>query len=367
MPDHVDADAVVIGGGVIGLAVARALALAGREVTLLEAEPRCGSHTSSRNSEVIHAGIYYPPASLKARLSVAGKAALYRYAQERGVAFRRLGKLIVATRAEEVARLEAIADNARACGVHDLQWLTEPDIARLEPRVRALHGLFSPSTGIIDTHALMAALRHDATQRGAQVVTTSPVTGGHVLDSGGFQLEVGGSEPFSLRCRSVVNAAGLWATHVARSIRGIPTASVPTQHYAKGHYFTLQGKSPFRHLVYPVPVPGGLGVHVTLDLNGATRFGPDVHWVDGVDYGFDESRAHAFYAAIRTYFPDLAPGALAPGHTGVRPKLSAVGEPAADFVIQREAEHGVPGLVNLYGIESPGMTAALAIALEVAR
>jgi len=365
MSAPIEVDAVVIGGGVVGLAVARALGLSGRDVTLLEAEPRCGRHSSSRNSEVIHAGIYYAPGSWKARLCVAGKDLLYAYAAERGVEHRRLGKLIVATRAEEVARLEAIAKSAQACGVHDLEWLAEPDITRLEPSVRALRALFSPSTGIVDTHGLMEALRRDATDRGAQVVTSSPVTSGQVLDSGGFQLEIGGKEPFSLRCTSVVNAAGLWATHAARSIRGIPAASIPVQHYAKGHYFTLQGTPPFTHLVYPVPVAGGLGVHVTLDLNGAARFGPDVDWVDGVDYSFDEGRADAFYAAIRSYFPGLRQGALAPGHTGVRPKLSGAGEAAADFVIQREAEHGVPGLINLYGIESPGLTAALAIASEV--
>lgn len=369
-PPRVDVDAVVIGGGVIGLAMARSLALSGREVTLFEAEQRLGTHTSSRNSEVIHAGIYYPPGSLKARLCVAGKALIYGYAEERGVALRRIGKLIVATREEEVTQLEAIATNARECGVHDLEWLTEADISWLEPSVRAVRGLFSPSTGIVDTHGLMDALRRDAVDAGAHVVTSSRVTGGTVLDGGGFELRVGAaaeadSDAYTVHCTSVVNAAGLWATDVSRSIRGVPKPSIPRQYYAKGHYFTLQGASPFRHLVYPVPVPGGLGVHVTLDLNGAARFGPDVHWVDGVDYSFDESRAEAFYGAIRAYFPSLRDGALVPGHTGVRPKIAGPGEAAGDFVIQREAEHGVPGLVNLYGIESPGMTAALAIGAEV--
>lgn len=365
MSAPIDVDAVVVGGGVVGLAVARALAIGGREVTLLEAEPRCGLHTSSRNSEVIHAGIYYPPGSLKARLCVEGKSLLYAYAAERGVAHRRLGKLIVATSDDEAPRLAAIADNARECGVHDLERLTQPELARLEPAVRGVVGLFSPSTGIIDTHGLMDALRRDATAAGTQVVTHSPVTGGAVLDAGGFELHVGGTEPFTLRSRSIVNAAGLWATDVARSIQGVPSASIPQQHYAKGHYFTLQGKSPFSHLVYPVPVLGGLGVHVTLDLNGAARFGPDVHWVDSVDYTFDETRTESFYAAIRAYFPDLRDGALVPGHTGVRPKLSGPRDAAADFVIQREADHGVPGLINLYGIESPGMTAALALAASL--
>jgi len=364
MSAPLDVDAVVIGGGVIGLSAARALALRGREVTLLEAESRWGMHTSSRNSEVIHAGIYYPPGSLRARLCVAGKQLLYAYAAEQGVEHRRLGKLIVASREDELPKLESILQTARASGVDDLEWLSAADIARLEPSVRAVRGLFSPSTGIVDSHSFMDALRREAVEAGAHVVMSSPVVGGDVL-GGGFELDIGGPDPFMLRCRSIVNAAGLWATRVAHSIRGVPAASIPRQYYAKGHYFTLQGKAPFSHLVYPVPVPGGLGVHVTLDLSGAARFGPDVLWLDDIDYSFDEARAASFYGAIRAYFPELRDGALAPGHTGIRPKLSGPGEPAADFVVQTEKEHGVPGLVNLYGIESPGMTAALALAAEI--
>lgn len=357
-------DVVVVGGGIVGLAVARALAIDGREVTLLEAEARLGQHTSSRNSEVIHAGIYYPPGSLKARLCVTGKQLLYDYAAEHGIGHRRLGKLIVASREAELPKLESLLATARASGVDDLEWLDAADVTRLEPQVGAVRGLFSPSTGIIDSHALLEALRRDAVAAGAQVVTQSPVLGGE-LGGGGFDLQVGGAEPFRLRCRSLVNAAGPWATQVARSLRGVPVASIPRQYFAKGHYFTLRGTAPFSHLVYPVPVAGGLGVHVTLDLSGAARFGPDVQWVDDVDYGFDETRAVDFYAAIRAYFPQLRDGSLVPSHSGVRPKLSGPGEPAADFIIQTESEHGVRGLVNLYGIESPGLTASLALAQEL--
>ncbi len=355
-------DAVVIGGGVIGLAIARALALGGREVTLLESETRLGQHTSSRNSEVIHAGIYYPPLSLKARLCVEGNALLYAYAEEAGVEYRKLGKIIVATRDNEVPALERIRANAEACGVHDLEWLEARDVAALEPAVAAVRGLLSPSTGIVDSHSFMSALRRDAVADDAQIVTSSPLLGGRVLDAGGFELEIGGTEPTTVTCRTVVNAAGLWAQNVARSIRGVPASSIPDQYFAKGHYFTLSGQSPFSHLVYPVPVPGGLGVHVTLDLAGQARFGPDVSWVDGVDYAFEEGREARFCAAIRAYFPALGEGALVRGYTGIRPKLAPSGAAAQDFVIQGESEHGVPELVNLYGIESPGLTAALAVA-----
>ncbi len=276
--------------------------------------------------------------------------------------YRRLGKIIVATRDDEVPALEKIRENAVKCGVHDLEWLEAKDVAALEPAVTAVRGLLSPSTGIVDSHSFMSALRRDAVAGGAEIVTSSPVVGGRVLDAGGFELEIGGAEPTTVTCRTVVNAAGLWAQNVARSIRGVPSSSIPAQYFAKGHYFTLSGKSPFSHLVYPVPVPGGLGVHVTLDLAGQARFGPDVSWIDGVDYAFEEGREARFYEAIRAYFPALGDGALTPGHTGIRPKLAASGAAAQDFMIQSESEHGVPGLVNLYGIESPGLTAALAVA-----
>jgi L-2-hydroxyglutarate oxidase LhgO len=361
MTEAFELDAVVIGGGVIGLAMARALAKRGREVTLLEQDSRLGNHTSSRNSEVIHAGIYYPRGSLKARLCVQGKQLLYAYCADADVPHRRVGKLIVATRDEEIPKLEGILQHARDSGVTDLEWVDARRVAELEPSVKAVRGLLSPSTGIIDSHAFMSALRRDAEERGAHVILTSPVLGGRVT-GGGIELRIGGSEASTALCRTVVNAGGLQAQEVARSIAGVPDSSIPGQYFAKGHYFTLSGRSPFKRLVYPVPVPGGLGVHVTLDMAGQARFGPDVSWQSGIDYAFDEARAAQFYSAIRSYFPSLADGALVPGYTGIRPKLSPAGSPADDFVLQGPNEHGVPGLLNLYGIESPGLTASLALA-----
>jgi L-2-hydroxyglutarate oxidase LhgO len=360
VPSQPELDAVVIGGGVVGLSLARALAQRGRQVTLLEAEPGLGRHTSSRSSEVIHAGIYYPPASLKARLCVEGKLRLYAYAAQAGVEHRRVGKLIVASSEAELAALESIALNAAASGVHDLERLSANDVAALEPQVRSLGGLLSPSTGIIDSHALLAALKRDAVAAGAELVTSSPVTGGAVT-SRGFELRIGGPEPSECTCRQLFNAAGLWAPDVARSLRGVPPSSITTHHLAKGHYYALRGASPFSHLVYPVPVPGGLGVHVTLDLSGAARFGPDVVWTERIDYDFEAPEA-PFYAAIRRYYPTLRDGALRPAHVGIRPKLTGPGTSPQDFVVQGPASHSVPGLVNLYGIESPGLTAALALA-----
>ena len=347
----------------IGLAVARQLALGGREVFLIEKERFVGFHTSSRNSEVIHAGIHYPTGSLKARLCVTGRDALYAYCAERGVAHQRLGKLVVATREDELPALEHIRAAAAANGVA-LEWLDAAEVHRLEPEVSAVRGLWSPLTGIVDSHAFMSALRQDAERAGAIVVLGCPVLSGRVGDDG-IELSLGGDEPARVKFRVVVNCAGLWAPEVARRMEGFPQASIPPQRYAKAHYFVLSGRSPFRHLVYPVPVPGGLGTHVTLDLSGRARFGPDVQWVDTVDYGFDESRADSFYASIRRYWPGLADGALQPGYTGIRPKVTGPGEPPADFLVHGPAVHGVPGLVHLYAIESPGLTAALALAEEV--
>jgi L-2-hydroxyglutarate oxidase LhgO len=362
--EHVDV--AVVGAGVIGLAVARALALAGREVIVLEAEPAIGAHTSSRNSEVIHAGIYYPTGSLKARLCVAGKHALYAYCEANEIPHRRVGKIIVATRDEEIPSLEKLLKHANDNGVGDLEWLDAAAIRELEPEVVAVRGLLSPSTGIIDSHELMSALRRDALAHGAHVLCGTPVLGGAARHDG-IELRLGGAEPVTIHCSALVNSAGLFAPALSRSISGVRAASIPGEFFAKGHYFVLGGRSPFRRLVYPVPVPGGLGVHVTLDLAGSTRFGPDVAWVDGVDYAFDASRADAFYAAVRSYYPALADGALEPGYTGIRPKLGPAGTPAADFVVHSATEHGVPGYVALYGIESPGLTASLALADLVAR
>jgi L-2-hydroxyglutarate oxidase LhgO len=357
-------DVVVIGAGVIGLAVARVLALAGREVVVLETERTIGAHTSSRNSEVIHAGIYYPTGSLKARFCVAGKTALYEYCQRQNVAHAKLGKLIVATRDEEIPALERIEAQARANGVDDLGWLDRADVHSLEPAVSCVKALLSPSTGIVDSHGLMSALRREAEGAGAQVVVTTPVVSGKVRDDG-LELSTGGVAPTTVRCSAVVNAGGLRAQEVARAIAGLPESTIPPAFFAKGHYFLLSGRAPVSRLVYPVPVPGGLGIHVTLDLAGQARFGPDVVWTDGIDYSFDEGRAAAFHTAIRGYLPSVAIEHLAPGYTGIRPKLGPAGAPAQDFLIQGPADHGVPGLVNLYGIESPGLTASLAVADHV--
>lgn len=345
----------------VGLAIARALSLRGHEVTLLEAEPRLGAHSSSRNSEVIHAGIYYASGSLKARLCVAGRRALYEYCAREGIPHERLGKLIVATHDNERPVLERLKIQAEANGVDDLVWLDRADILALEPSISAVRGLFSPSTGIVDSHEYMKMLRRDAESAGADIVSSSPVHGGKLV-AGGIELSIGGSEATTVSCQTVVNAAGLRAQEVARSIVGLNCETIPPQYFAKGHYFVLPGRAPFRHLIYPVPVPGGLGIHLTLDLAKQARFGPDVSWLDGVDYSFDESRVESFYAAITSYFPGLAPGSLSPGYTGIRPKLGSASAPVQDFVVHGPAVHGVPGLLNLYGIESPGLTASLALA-----
>lgn len=357
-------EVVVVGGGIIGVAVGRELALRGREVLLLEAEREFGMHSSSRNSEVIHAGIYYPPGSLKATLCVTGRQALYQYCRAQGVKHRRIGKLIVASGAAQNRKLEQLHDQALANGVNDLEWVDAAKIQQLEPAVVAERGLFSPSTGIVDSGELLASLRRDALDAGALSVRSSPVTAG-AIDANGVTLEVGGELPSRIRSRWLVNAAGLAAQEVARSITGIPGHVIPPSYFAKGHYFTLVGRSPFNHLVYPVPEPGGLGIHVTLDLEGAARFGPDVEWVSAADYVFDPSRESSFRKAIRAYYPALRDHDLNPGYVGVRPKIVARGHAAADFVVQGPAHHGLP-LVNLFGIESPGLTAALALASHVA-
>ncbi|HEV2272255.1 MAG TPA: NAD(P)/FAD-dependent oxidoreductase [Steroidobacteraceae bacterium] len=358
-------DCVVIGAGVVGLAVARALAMRGRETLVLEAESAIGTGTSSRNSEVIHAGIYYPPGSAKAKLCVAGRQRLYAYCEGRGVEHRRCGKLIVAADHEQLQALATIEATARANGVADLRRLTGAEAVALEPAVSCVAALFSPSTGIVDSHGLMLALRADLEHAGGVVACNSPVRRGQ-CEPGAIELEVGTEERIELAARVVINSAGLRAPELARRIAGIPRRSIPPTLYAKGNYYALQGKAPFRHLIYPVPEPGGLGVHLTLDLAGQAKFGPDVEWVEKLDYGVDPARAERFYRAIRRYWPALPDGALRPGYAGIRPKLSGPGAPAADFLIQGPQAHGVRGLVNLYGIESPGMTAALAIAEQVA-
>ena len=354
-------DAVVVGAGVVGLAVARALALAGREVIILEAADGIGTETSSRNSEVIHAGIYYPPGSLKARFCVAGKHALYAFCAERGVPHARCGKLLVATEENQLPKLAAIKAQAEANGVTDLQRLSAGEARALEPALRCVAAYLSPSTGIVDSHAFMLALQGDAEAQGAAIAYKSPLERGRVRDNG-IMLEVGGVEPMQVLARTVVNSAGLHAPCVAASIQGFPPVQVPPAYYAKGNYYSLIGRAPFSRLVYPMPNEAGLGVHITIDLGGQARFGPDVEWIDRIDYDVDPRRADSFYAAIRDYWPGLADGQLAPGYAGIRPKIVGPMDKAADFVVQGPLVHGVPGLVNLFGIESPGLTAALAIA-----
>jgi L-2-hydroxyglutarate oxidase LhgO len=361
-------DVVVAGAGVIGLAVARALAQSGREVLVLEAAGAIGTGTSSRNSEVIHAGLYYPTGSLKARLCVQGRDMLYAYCAERGVSHRRCGKLLVATSEAQISKLQTIAEQATANGVHDLQWLSRDEARALEPALECVAALHSPSTGIIDSHGLMLALQGDLENAGGQVVFNTAVTRPVVVPQG-IEFEAVDSASASstrLLARTFVNAAGLSAPALARQIQGLNPQHVPTAYYAKGSYFSLGGRAPFSRLIYPMPEGGGLGVHLTLDLGGQARFGPDAQWLsvdsaEHIDYTVDPARGDACYAEVRRYWPGLQDGALQPAYSGVRPKISGPDEPAADFVIQGPAEHGVPGLVNLFGIESPGLTSCLAM------
>ncbi len=358
-------DVVVVGAGVIGLAIARALALAGRDVVVLERNTRIGEETSSRNSEVIHAGIYYPTNSLKARLCVRGKELLYSYCEEKSIPYRRCGKVIVAMNEAQHARLQAIRDQGLQNGVDDLRLLDAEAVAGLEPAVECTAGLLSPSTGIIDSHSLMVALQGDLESAGGSLGVLSEFVKATV-DQDGFRLEArSNEEALEVRARAVINAAGLHASTVARAIAGLDPRHIPETRYAKGNYFVYQGKHPFRHLVYPLPEPGGLGVHVTLDLSGQARFGPDVQWIEAPEYTVDETRRDGFLNAIERYWPEVDRAALAPGYAGVRPKLVGPDDPPGDFVIQGPAAHGIPGLVNLFGIESPGLTASLAIAEQV--
>ena len=362
-------DAVVIGAGVAGLAIGRALARRGLETLVLERESSIGTGTSSRNSEVIHAGLYNPPDWLKTRLCVRGRELLYPFCASHGVPHRRCGKLVVATSDSQVPALQRIEAQARANGVNDLRWLSADEAMALEPALRCVAALHSPSTGIIDSHALMLALQGDMEAAGGWLAVQSPVLG-IANHAEGHVLQVGGDLRTELSARIVVNAAGLWAPDLAARIEGLGRALVPQAHYAKGNYFSLAARSPFTRLIYPVPEAAGLGVHLTLDLAGQARFGPDVEWIApaspaAIDYRVDASRSEAFYGDIRRYWPALPDAALQPDYSGVRPKLRPQGEPAQDFVLQGPAEHGHAGLMNLYGIESPGLTASLALADEV--
>jgi L-2-hydroxyglutarate oxidase LhgO len=357
-------DVVIIGAGVVGLAIARALAFQGREVLILEAAESFGTETSSRNSEVIHAGIYYPPGTLKARLCVAGRELLYPFCEQFGVPYRRCGKLIVATSQSQLTELEQIRRAAHANGV-SLEFLERAQAVALEPRLRCEGALHSPLTGIIDSHAYMLALLGQAERRGGTLVTAATVTSLCSEHRGTIGLGINNEEP-SLRANLVINSAGIHAPQVARLMEGFPPQHIPTPYFAKGNYFTLSGRSPFERLVYPVPEPGGLGVHLTLDLAGRARFGPDVQWVEKCEYSVEPQRAARFYAAIRTYWPEIPDGALQPGYAGIRPKITGPAEPAADFRVDGPQTHGIPGMVNLFGIESPGLTASLALADYVA-
>jgi L-2-hydroxyglutarate oxidase LhgO len=357
-------DCIVIGAGVVGLAVARALARGGREVVVVEAENQIGSHTSSRNTGVIHAGIDYPVGSLKARLCRRGKELLYRYCGDRGLAHRRLGKLILAAPGSGAAGRAALAATkakAEALGLTDLAWLDQAEMRRREPALVAPVALFSPSSGIVDQHDLMLALRGDLEADGGALALASPAEGGAVRDDG-FDLRVGGLTAIALRCRVLINSAGFDAPRFAAAISGVSPANVPPRRLMKGSYFVLAGRSPFRHLVYPQRH----GMHASLDMAGALRFGPDSEWVETVDYRVDETRAPKFYGAIREFWPDLPDGALMPGWAGIRPKISDQRANRVDFRIDGPELHGIPGLINLFGIESPGLTAALAIGEEVA-
>ncbi|PKU70127.1 2-hydroxyglutarate dehydrogenase [Dendrobium catenatum] len=379
------ADVVVIGAGVVGLAVAREFALKGRDVLVVEAATTFGTGTSSRNSEVIHAGIYYPPQSLKAVLCVRGRELLYKYCSDRGIPHKQLGKLIVATRVSEISKLEQILKRGIENGVEDLRMAEGSLAMEMEPELHCVKALLSPSSGIVDSHAFMLSLVGDAENFGTTISYNTIVIGGQVEDNS-LHLQVSESKDLENHAgesttqpqlviipKIVINSAGLSALHLAKRFQGLNHRFIPASYFARGCYFTLSNtKSPFSHLIYPIPEDGGLGVHVTLDLNGQVKFGPDVEWIDDVDdissflnrldYSVNAERSSRFYPEIRKYFPNLRDGSLEPGYSGIRPKLSGRGQLASDFVIQGENIHGIPGLVNLFGIESPGLTSSLAIA-----
>ncbi len=360
-------DTLIIGAGALGLACAARLASPSRSLLIVEAERLIGSHTSSRNSEVIHAGLYYPPGSLKAELCLEGRERLYAWCEQHGVPHRRIGKLLVAVENAERGKLESLAANAEACGVHDLQALERDQLERLEPAVRGVAALLSPSTGIVDSHHYLQSLLAAAENRGAQLVLDTRVERLQRAPDGWIAEGVSGGEPFQLRAEQVINAGGLFAQQLASRTEGLRADLISPLHLCQGRYFSYSGRSPFQHLIYPMPEANtaGLGIHATLDMGGQLRFGPDVHYLDALDYAVDETLREPFARAIARYFPSLDPGRLSPGYSGIRPKLSGPGEPAADFLIQTPLDHGLPGLINLFGIESPGLTASLAIAERI--
>jgi L-2-hydroxyglutarate oxidase LhgO len=359
------ADCIVVGAGVVGLAVARTMAAAGRDVLVLEAEPRIGEHTSSRNSEVIHAGLYYKKGSLRQHLFPRAPRLLYAYCAEHGVPHKRLGKLVVARRAEEVEPLRHHMVHAAEAGLDDLQWLTPDQARELEPNLSCHAAYLSPSSGIVDSHALMLAYQGEVENHGGRVVLRAPVSGGEVT-SQGVRIEVGGAEPMMLMCKTLINCAGHGAPPLARAIAGIPADKVPRNFFRRGVYFSVTGR-PFKRLIYPMHGPGGMDIHAVIDLAGNVRFGPDVEWVDRLDYSVDPKRAEAFYRSVRTFWPALPDGALSPAYAGIRPKITGPDETPADFLIQGPRDHGIPHLVNLFGIESPGLTSSLAIGEYVAK
>lgn len=364
-------DAVVVGAGVVGLAVARALAQAGRETIVAEAQPAIGQGVSSRNSEVIHAGLYYPPGSLKARLCVRGKELLYALCASHGVDHRRCGKLTVANSEAEVAALRTLQDRAAANGV-PVEWLSGEQARALEPALRCLAALHSPTTGIVDSHGFMLALQGDLERAGGVVALGSAVASARLAAAAGEPHVLRLDDGTELATGLVVNAASLHACGLARRFEGLDARHVPREFFAKGNYYALQGRSPFRHLIYPAPADAWLGVHLTLDLGGQAKFGPDLEWLDvatpeEIDYRVDPARAEGFYAEVRRYWPGLPDGALAPSYSGVRPKIHGPGQKAPDFRLDGPDVHGVPGLLNLFGVESPGLTSALAIGEQAQR
>ena len=360
-------DVVVVGAGVIGLAVARQLSRAGRDVIVLEHNAYIGEETSSRNSEVIHAGIYYPTNSAKARLCVRGKELLYSYCDEKKIPYRRCGKLMIALDNHQEKQLSAIVTQGKINGVNDLEQLSATEAVKLEPEIRCLSAAFSPSTGIIDTHSFMHALQGDLEAAGGNIAFLSDCRGGRIEDDGINLKVVNQGKELTIRANTIVNAAGLRATQLANSISGLGTQHVPRTHYAKGTYFILQQKSPFTHLVYPMPDGAWLGIHSTLDIRGQARFGPNQEWIEEIDYEVNTELEELFYEAIRQYWPTIPEGSLGPGYAGVRPKIVGPGEAPGDFIIQGPNKHGVDGLINLFGIESPGLTSSLAIGEEVFR
>jgi len=356
-----DVESIVVGAGVVGLAIARALAVAGQEVLVLERHELIGSETSSRNSEVIHAGIYYPPGSLRATLCVKGKEMLYRFCAENGVSHQRITKLLVATSEAQLPKLKAIQETAEKNGVTDLQPIMGNAARALEPELACVAALLSPSTGVIDSHGFMLALEGHITSHGGQVVLRTPVEGIEILPDGLFRLTLGGEGAGQVTSKRLVLSAGLHASKLAETIAFPSGYRPPPTYYAKGQYYAYSGRSPFSRHIYPMPDGAWLGLHVTVDLGGRCKFGPDIEWIPEIDYTFKPEKLEKFLGFIRTYYPGLDPSRLHPDYTGIRPKLYREGEPVPDFVFHGPKDHGVDGLVMLFGIESPGLTASLAI------